>query len=279
MKLRFYLLFAFLLFGIASSASPRKSPRCLLSVAEHSRVNIDLSHKMSGLSPINSRIAIHFSIKATPSDPQKLAEVIKIALASSTEPIVIFVPDSLNKFNEFVFNKKSLTNGSAEKKAIDDAEKFINLIQTAVFPLLGTQAKRIIIAKWNQIHSSIYQNAIDVLKDYYHSNQEFRRLIDLAAQSLFESRKHRGQSYTEERKLALVEQLFWELPSILNGIEVNGKVYLIAIHPTEKNYKFTDYSVANLVDLIRRDPLFEEIRNKIRLPKARQWYESFSQRE
>jgi hypothetical protein len=166
------------------------------------------------------------------------------------------IADRISKFNEYVFNKRSLTTGSADRYSIDKGKVFRDLFEV-ISPRKDFQ-----IIGWDAVHSELYQSAINLVEHEFNSNDDFREEITSIAKVFFNSRKPNRPPKLWEIDV-LTNYIIWELPSLLQGIHYDGIDYRCLVHPMHFKGTIPSNPLKRLIKEIHSTDRFYDLKKEL----------------
>ena len=184
--------------------------------------------------------------------PKNIKEYLLWALESTKESVLVLVADEIQAINYQVLN--NYTEGRAVNVAIRKGEEKKQEISKVVSSLLEDQQNKVIIADWGDLRKlPEYQGQIDVVKSEFENNPEFQEyIIRIIDENIGVVRPELNLS--DKKKLA--GYVLEELPSLLCGINYDGRVYTLHPYPNLSSF---DY----LLEGMSNGKLFPELTTKL----------------
>lgn len=252
--------------SISPPALPNKNSTKSKRTLHYSR-----SRYLSRQNSVTSLVGIEISLSTMFTDISNISELLNTALTINGSKVVpVLVADRLNRFNEFSFSDRSLQTGAADRRAMRDGENlrtFLN--QTILQSFSASDADRIKILRWDDVHTKEYNHLISILNFELKYNQDFNKDIVKCAEEFFKKRAFLGKNLNIERLDSLIHYIIWELPLILKGFSWNGNHFDTALHPTKKSKDPTQ--LEQLVLKINTKPEYQRLRSDLVLPQNRTW--------
>ena len=188
------------------------------------------------------------SMGMTPLDVNAAIKYIRIGLNGVSGKLPILIGDRLARHNEFAFSNRSLRTKAADKRALINGLRYRQIIEKAMESLSEEERDRIVILHWDDILTDEYNESVKIMRDEYLSNHVFNQAIVRIARDFFNRRAKSNKNLTLKRLDALANYLLEELPLFIRGLEYQGKIYRILLHPIfTKGSKEGEDSLINLI--------------------------------
>lgn len=144
--------------------------------------------------------------------------------------IIVLIVDDIQKYNIAVFNKKSLTTGTALRNAREEGNRLVDVFQQARQQLSPELAGRVTIIRWQDIDNEEYKKYVKALEQYLEQNEEFERLVDNVV-DVFTKVRRPNDDISEQQRLILRQYVLNELPALVRGITYGDHHCPIIFHP------------------------------------------------
>lgn len=182
-------------------------------------------------------------------------EYIKWALKNTKNKVSILIADEIAKFNYKIFSGYS--EGKSERRAIREGDKYFGIFTEVVREFSKEEQKRISIIKWKDIWDKRKEKTKQILEEEYKSNKEFKDKVQFF---LKEYSNKRGKKLDEKKLDYLSKYIFYEMSTLLEGIEYNKEKYLLLLYPT-----FENSGMSNVITEIENGKIFPDIKRKLNL--------------
>lgn len=181
-----------------------------------------------------------------------LREYILWSLANTKDDVLVLIADENQAINYEVLNRYSQARASAVALRRGGEKK--QEIEELILQLKQSDQARVHIVTWNTVRANnSYQKNIGAVLQEFETNPEFQKYV---LTIIDENIGERTESLSLEEKKKLAGYVLDELPSLLNGVEYQGKLYNLHPYPGLSSF---DYLIEGLAS--RR--LFPELVEKI----------------
>lgn len=154
---------------------------------------------------------------------------LKWAVRNAKEKVAVVIADELNTVNYRVFDKYS--PGKAENRAQRVGDKFEKLFMNAIKKLKAEDQKKVRVYRWEDIRSSQQYNKVHTfLVNQYPQDLEFQSAVLYFVKKYM---RKKGKIIEEKEKIdELATYILGELPTLFEGIWLDGIHYSLCIYPT-----------------------------------------------
>lgn len=160
------------------------------------------------------------------------------ALKNTNNKVAVVIADELNIINYQIYDKYSL--GKSINRARKVGDSFEHLFNRVIAEFSPQDQKKINIYRWNDIKNSFgYLKIKKLLSEEYESNPKFASLI---LHFVKKYRDRKGKLTKDTSKLGeLSEYLLGELPTLLQGIYLEGIYYGLCLYSTYSSSGMSDF--------------------------------------
>jgi tRNA-dependent cyclodipeptide synthase len=174
-------------------------------------------------------IFIGISISNKKITPNMALNYLKWAVRNTKKYVAVIIADELNIINYRIFDGYS--SGKAENRAKTVGDKFEYLFLDTIKQLQKKDQSKVKIYRWSQIkNNNKYQKVHSALSTEYKTNSDFKSAV------LYFIRKYmrkKGKIITNQKDIdKLATYIIGELPTLLEGINVDKNYYSVCIYPT-----------------------------------------------
>jgi tRNA-dependent cyclodipeptide synthase len=195
------------------------------------------------------------SVSNRPLPLQTAIKILNWALQSRYPVFPILIADEIAHINYKALSHYTL--GGALKRARCDGERHIALWREALSCLPPAQAERVRFVRWPEMMTSIYQQQIDIVRDEFERNTDFRRIVIRFAEG-FISRS--GKHLTLKRSLAVSEYIIQEIPALVFGIKIDDVQYQMLMYPSASSTEMSRLALA-----IQKKEIFGEFCERLQI--------------
>lgn len=153
---------------------------------------------------------------------------LKWATTHTKEKVAVIIADELNIVNYEIFDKYS--KGKAINRVKKVGRNFEELFESAKKELAKEDQSKVIIYRWEKVKNEHYLEIKKFLEEQYKKDPEFRSSV------LFFIKKYmrkKGKLIENKSKIdRLATYIIGELPTLLEGIKIDGIHYNLCIYPT-----------------------------------------------
>lgn len=176
-------------------------------------------------------IFIGVSISNKNLDEKMAYDYLKWSVKNTKEKVAVIIADELDVVNYEIFS--SYSSGKARKRAERAGEDFRKIFEKAINKLPSKDRDKVIIYKWGEVKNSEHYNKIHgYLLEAYKEMSEFKQGI-LFFVKKYIRRRDKLQILSKKEKLdKLATYILGELPTLLQGIYLEGIHYNLCIYPT-----------------------------------------------
>ncbi len=174
-------------------------------------------------------IFIGISISNKKITPRMALNYLKWAVRNTKEKVAVIIADELNIVNYKILDKYGLEK--SKKRAQKVGDKFEKLFRGAIRKLSPKDREKVHIYRWKEVRvNEHYQKVRNFLSDEFMKDSEFKSAV-LYFVSKYMRKK--GRIVTDKRKVdELARYILGELPTLLEGIEIDRTYYRLCIYPT-----------------------------------------------
>ena len=175
-------------------------------------------------------IFIGISITNKKLTPQMAYNYLEWALRNTKEKVAVVIADELNIVNYEILDRYS--HEKAVRKAEKVGDEFEKLFRDEIIKFSKEEQEKIGIYRWKDVCSDK-----DFLKLRELIDSEYGRDAELRAAFLYFIRKFvrkkKGKTFSDSKKLdILASYILGELPTLLQGTNLNGILYDLCLYPT-----------------------------------------------
>jgi tRNA-dependent cyclodipeptide synthase len=201
----------------------------------------------------NFNIFIGISVGVKPLNEEIVKEYLTWCLKNTNNEIIVLIADEIAKFNYMVFSsyneKKSLN------RAIRDGENHKDIFKNTISKYFKKEKDRIRIITWKDIKTDSYLKSKEIIKTHYLENKEFKKEIHFF---LEQYTKRKEKKLSNEKLEILSEYIISELPTILDGIEIENSKYNLLFYPT-----YIHSGLSEMVEQIHKGFKYKELEKKL----------------
>ena len=163
-----------------------------------------------------------------------VADQILTRARQGQEPIIVLIPDTLQRFNVAAFSRRTLVGGAAQRRAKVECAPLFSCILRAVDRLAPLLRQRVRVMSWTDLEEGdlLLSAHVDLVRGVAQADPVFGGAVDTVALAHLAVRQKHGPSHgaaaaSSSSKLPLLrEYIFHELPVLLCGIDLNdGTMY------------------------------------------------------
>lgn len=174
-------------------------------------------------------VFIGISISNKKIDSEMALNYLKWGVRNAKEKVAVIIADELNIINYELLDNYSL--GKAQNHADKVGTQFKIMFENAIKKLPKNEQDKINIFRWKEVRENEhYQKVRQFLEDSYNEDYEFKSAV------LYFIRKYmrkKGKVIFYSDKIdKLASYILGELPTLLEGVEINGVNYRLCIYPT-----------------------------------------------
>ncbi|MFA6409134.1 MAG: tRNA-dependent cyclodipeptide synthase [Gammaproteobacteria bacterium] len=203
-------------------------------------------------------IFIGISVGVKPMSHDIALSYMEWAEKHSAGTIQILIADEIAKFNYLVFSHS--TTPGALSRAIRDGDKYQLFFEKIITELPPARRTRFKVLRWKEIQTARFYTFLSKVVKDFESNITFR---DTILSFVDKYTENRNKLLTQEKKLLLCQYLLHELPTLLDGITVDGINYNVILYPTYKHS-----GMSELVTEIQTGKKFISLANSLDLKKT-----------
>lgn len=203
-----------------------------------------------------NNIFLGVSISLKPFSQKLAKQYLEFIINHSKEHAGILIADDIAKINYHYIDKKS--KAKSLEFAREKGDERIESYQRLIDKLEPQKQDKIQIYRWADVWNLEMKEKVDILRDEFNRNSDFKNQIKKPIVTYL---KKRGRSINSKRLENLSEYILSELPSLLNGIVVNGISYKTMLYPT-----FSNTSMYEFVKEIQNSSKYEKLRDKLKIP-------------
>ncbi|MEK9157396.1 MAG: tRNA-dependent cyclodipeptide synthase [Patescibacteria group bacterium] len=144
----------------------------------------------------------------------------------SKDAILILIADEIQAINYQVLG--GMEAGAAVRRAEERGLEMARIVQIAVEEMEGELTHPIHICRWVDVKGEDYKRALEVITDYWHSNQEFREHI---VKNVKKNLGSRSKTLFAQQLNELSRYLLDELAVVLGGIVIDQTVFNLNPYP------------------------------------------------
>lgn len=200
-------------------------------------------------------IFIGISVGIKPMSHDTVLAYVKWANEHSSDTVQILIADEIARYNYLVFSHS--TKPGALARAIRDGDKYEEYFENILSS--NKLQSRFKILRWKDICGEEYAKTLKQVKKEFSYNIHFREEI-FSILNMYIAR--RGKEVSYDRKLILCQYLLEELPTLLEGVYINGKHYSLILYPT-----YRQAGMSELVSSIQNKKKYIELGNRLSLKK------------
>jgi len=176
-------------------------------------------------------IFIGVSISNKKLDEKMAYDYLKWSIRNTKEKIAVIIADELDIVNFEVFS--SYNSGKSRRRAEKSGEEFKKIFQKASNKLQKQDQKKVSIYKWSDVKKSEhYQEVYNYLLKSYQKMPEFKSAILFFVKKYIRKRGKLKILKDQEKLDKLAMYILGELPTLLQGIYLDGIHYNLCIYPT-----------------------------------------------
>lgn len=152
---------------------------------------------------------------------------LKWAVRNTKEKVAVVIADELNIVNYEIFDKYS--RGKAENRAKRIGDDFEELFRAQIEKM--PEKDKIQIFRWDKVKENPrYQQVRQFLAEQYESDTAFKSAVLYFVKKYM---RKKGKIITEDSQIgALATYIIGELPTLLEGVDLDGDHYGLCIYPT-----------------------------------------------
>lgn len=201
----------------------------------------------------NVFIGISMGIK--PMNKELAKKYINWALKHTRNKVIILIADTIAKINYEVFS--GYNKSKSHKRALKEGEIHIKFFKEILSEFSKEKRDKIKILRWDDIFSNRLKNMSNILEKEFARNKGFKKKILYFVE---EYSKRRGKKLSANKLNYLAKYMFFELPTMFEGIEFNNTKYELLFYPT-----FVDGGMSKMILGIRNNKIFPELKDKLNL--------------
>ncbi len=176
-------------------------------------------------------IFIGVSISNKKLDEKMAYDYLKWSVKNTKEKVAVIIADELDIVNFEIFS--SYSSNKSKRRAEKAGEEFKKIFQKAASKLQKQDQKKVIIYKWSDVKKSDhYQKVYKYLLESYLKMPEFRLGVLFFVKKYIRKRGKTKILESQEKLDKLAMYILGELPTLLQGIYLDGIHYDICIYPT-----------------------------------------------
>ncbi|MBR9701305.1 tRNA-dependent cyclodipeptide synthase [Candidatus Pacearchaeota archaeon] len=176
-------------------------------------------------------IFIGVSISNKKLDEKMAYDYLRWSVKNTKEKVAVVIADELDIVNYEIFS--SYSSGKARKRAEREGEKFKGIFERAIKKLSEKDQDKVIIYKWSDVkRSKNYDGLREFVTKSYEEYPEFKSGVLFFVKKYIRKRGKLKILENKEKIDRLATYLFGELPTLLQGIYLDGIHYDICIYPT-----------------------------------------------
>ncbi len=174
-------------------------------------------------------IFIGISISNKKITPDMAYNYLNWTIKNTKEKVAVIIADELNIVNYEIFDKYSI--GKAKNRAKREGENFEKMFEEAKNKLPKNEINKIKIYRWEKVkNSENYQRVKSFLEEKYKKDPEFKSAILYFVKKYM---RKKGKIITDKEDLdKLATYITGELPTLLQGIFLEGIHYNLVLYPT-----------------------------------------------
>jgi tRNA-dependent cyclodipeptide synthase len=177
----------------------------------------------------NYNIFIGVSISNKKITPNMALNYLKWALRNTKEKVAVVIADKLNIVNYEILDKYN--KNKSKKRAERVGDEFEKMFRRAMEKLSAKDKENILIYRWDKVESGERYNKLkNFLEEQFKKDDEFSSAV------LYFVRKYmrkKGRIIEDKAKVdKLVSYILGELPTLIQGIYLDGTHYDLCIYPT-----------------------------------------------
>ena len=200
-----------------------------------------------------------------PLTKETAKEYIEWALKNTKNKVAILIADEIAKFNYKIFS--SYSEGKSERRAIREGDKYLDFFQQILQEFSKEEQKKILILRWNDIWDKRKEKIKEILKEEYKSNKEFKEQVQFFLKKYSDKR---NKDLDKEKLDYLSQYIFYELPTLLDGIEYKNEKYRLLLYPT-----FESSGMSEVVTKIQQGKIFQNLKKKLNLAEKTAMVETY----
>ncbi len=201
----------------------------------------------------NVFIGISMGIK--PLNAELAKEYINWALEHTKDEIVILIADTIAKINYQVFS--GYNENKSHKRALKEGENHVKFFEKVLLEFPKEKRDKIKILRWDDIFSDRLKKMSDALENEFTNNNDFKKKILYFVE---EYAKRRGKKLNTAELNYLAKYMFFELPTMFEGIKFKDTNYKLLFYPT-----FVDGGMSEMIVGIMNNKIFPELKKKLNL--------------
>lgn len=185
-------------------------------------------------------IFIGISISNKKITSEMALNYLRWAVENTKEKVAVIIADELNVVNYEILDKYS--RSKSEKRAQVVGEQFEKLFENAKEKLDSTGKNKVKIYRWKEVKNNFqYQKVKNFLEKQYNQDAEFKSAVLYFTKKYIEKK---GKIITDEDRLdKLSSYIIGELPTLLEGIDVNETHYRLCIYPTYSDSSMSEFAM------------------------------------
>ena len=200
-----------------------------------------------------------------PLTKETAKEYIEWALKNTKNKVAILIADEIAKFNYKIFS--SYSEGKSERRAIREGDKYLDFFQQILQEFSKEEQKKILILRWNNIWDRKKEKIKQILEEEYKSNKEFKEQVQFFLKKYSDKR---NKDLDKEKLDYLSQYIFYELPTLLDGIEYKNEKYRLLLYPT-----FESSGMSEVVTKIQQGKIFQNLKKKLNLAEKTAMVETY----
>jgi tRNA-dependent cyclodipeptide synthase len=171
---------------------------------------------------------------------QLAKEYLAFATEHTNRKVLVLIADAIDAVNWIVF--RDFSDAAASKKVADKGRQFEEMFGRALRQLSHEKGQSLAgvvkIVRWNSIVEPTYRHAHDAVVQEFRNDVEFRERV-MSFVDTYSAR--RGLKLDDARRLRQSEYVLAELPSLIQGVVVDGEQYDLALYPTLVESGMSDF--------------------------------------
>jgi len=176
-------------------------------------------------------IFIGVSISNKKLDEDMAYNYLKWSVKNTKAKVVVIIADYLDIVNYEIFS--SYSSGKSQKRVEKEGEDFKKIFRGASSKLSKQDQKKINIYKWGDVKKSKhYQEVYNYLLKSYQKMPEFKSAVLFFVKKYVRKRGKLKILENQKKLDKLATYILGELPTLLQGIYLNGIHYDLCIYPT-----------------------------------------------
>ena len=200
-----------------------------------------------------------------PFTKETAKEYIEWALKNTKNKVAILIADEIAKFNYKIFS--SYSEGKSERRAIREGDEYFDFFQQILQEFSKEEQKKILILRWNNIWDRKKEKIKQILEEEYKSNKEFKEQVQFFLKKYSDKR---NKDLDKEKLDYLSQYIFYELPTLLDGIEYKNEKYRLLLYPT-----FESSGMSEVVTKIQQGKIFPNLKKKLNLAEKTAMVETY----